>query len=257
MDAIVGLVGGLIFIQPDISAVMTILFLGGMMFFLAGGEIKQIAILLVVALLVGWLVVQASATGAERVSSYLIGLQDPTEASYHVRRSLESFVNGGWLGVGIGKAEAKHTGLPVPPTDSIFAVVGEETGVVGAVVLVALYTGLLWRGLAIARRAPDELGALMAAGLSAWLALEAFVNMAVLVNLLPFAGNALPFVSSGGSSLVVSLSAVAIMLNISRQAVDNEAEKGRFFGAVINLRRWDRRRRVSRPNRPTSANLDG
>ena len=252
MAIMLGAIGGLIFVQPDYSAVMTIFLLGGLMFFLAGGDLKQIAIMVVVALLMGFVVVQITRTGSERVGSYLAGLQDPTQASYHVRRSLEAFVNGGWLGVGIGKGETKLTGLPVPHTDSIFAVVGEELGMLGAVLLISLYVLLLWRGLTIARRAPDELGALLAAGLTLWLVFEAFINMAVMVNLLPFAGNALPFISSGGSNLMMSLIAIGILLNISRKAVQNKEESGRLFGAVVNLRGRDRRRRVSRPRRSES-----
>jgi cell division protein FtsW len=148
----------------------------------------------------------------------------------------------------------KLTGLPVPPTDSIFAVVGEETGLLGSGLLVTLYVALLWRGLLIARRAPDDLGALLAAGLTLWITLEAFVNMAVMVNLVPFAGNALPFMSAGGSNLVVTLAAIGILLNISRQSERTNEENGRLFSAVVDLRRRDGRRRVPRPRR--TADLD-
>ena len=251
LAGILGTMGGLIFVQPDLSAVITILFLGGTLFFLAGGDLRQIGLMLVVAVLVGWLIVAVNQTGGERVASYLAGLKDPTNASYHVQRSLEAFVNGGWLGVGIGNARTKLTGLPVPPTDSIFAVVGEETGVLGASALVVLYLVLLWRGLGIARRAPDQLGTLLAAGLSLWIAMEAFVNMAVMLNLLPFAGNALPFISAGGSNLVVSLAAIGILMNISRLSVRGKAEEGRSFVAVVDLRGRNRRRRVSRSRRAT------
>jgi cell division protein FtsW len=247
---ILGVIGGLIFLQPDLSAVVTILFLGGVMFFLAGGDLRQIVILMLVAVFVGWVLVQFSPTGSERIGFYLAGLRDPTEGSYHVKRSFEAFVNGGWFGVGIGRAETKLTGLPVPPTDSIFAVVGEETGVVGSIGLVALYAIFLWRGMVISRRAPDELGRLLAAGLCLWIAVEAFVNMAVMVNILPFAGNALPFISSGGSNLTVTMAAVGILLNISRLSVRKQEENGKFFNAPVNLRGWDRRRRLSSPVRP-------
>jgi len=252
LAGILGILGGLIFIQPDLSAVITILFLGGTLFFLAGGDLRQIGMMMVVAVLVGWMVVMVNKTGGERVASYMAGLKDPTEASYHVQRALEAFVNGGWFGVGIGNARTKLTGLPVPPTDSIFAVVGEETGVIGAAVLVGLYVTLLWRGLGIARRAPDQLGTLLAAGLSLWLAMEAFVNMAVMLNLLPFAGNALPFISAGGSNLVVSFVAIGILMNISRLSDRVKQEEGRSFVAVVDLRRRNRRRGVSRPRRTAS-----
>jgi cell division protein FtsW len=253
LAGILGTLGGLIFVQPDLSAVITILFLGGTLFFLAGGDLRQIGIMLLVAVLVGWLIVVVNKTGGERVASYLVGLKDPTNASYHVQRSLEAFVNGGWLGVGIGNARTKLTGLPVPPTDSIFAVVGEETGVLGSTALVVLYVILLWRGLGIARRAPDQLGTLLAAGLSLWIAMEALVNMAVMLNLLPFAGNALPFISAGGSNLVVSLAAIGILMNISRLSIRVKENEGRSFIAVVDLRGRNRRRRVSRSRRATSS----
>jgi cell division protein FtsW len=252
LAGILGILGGLIFIQPDLSAVITILFLGGTLFFLAGGDLRQIGLMMVVAILVGWLVVMVNQTGGDRVASYLAGLKDPTEASYHVQRALEAFVNGGWFGVGIGNARTKLTGLPVPPTDSIFAVVGEETGVIGAAALVGLYVTILWRGLGIARRAPDQLGTLLAAGLSLWLAMEAFVNMAVMLNLLPFAGNALPFISAGGSNLVVSFVAIGILMNISRLSDRVKQEEGRSFVAVVDLRRRNRRRSVPRTRRTAS-----
>lgn len=254
LASIIGIVGGLILVQPDLSAVITIFVLGGMLFFLAGGDMRQILILVILAIIVGMVVVLINPTGNDRIGSFLPGLRDPTQANYHVRRSLEALVKGGWIGVGIGKADTKLTGLPVPPTDSIFAVIGEEIGVLGATVLIGLYLIFLWRGLEIARRAPDGLGALLAAGLSLWIVMEAIVNMAVMLNLLPFAGNALPFISAGGSSMIVSLAGVGILLNISRLSVKTKEKDRRLQSAVVDLRRWDRRRSVSRPRRSASAN---
>jgi cell division protein FtsW len=242
---ILGLFGGLIVIQPDFSAVATIFILGGLLFFLAGGDLKQIGILFAIALVIGWVIIQLSPTGATRIDYFITGLMDPTEGSYHVRRSLEAIIKGGWFGVGIGNAETKLTGLPVPPTDSIFAVVGEETGVFGSTILVVLFALLLWRGFVIARSAHDQLGMLLAAGLTLWISIEAFINMAVMVNLMPFAGNALPLISAGGSNLIVTLAAVGILFNISRLSESRKAEEGKLINAVVDLRRRDRRRRVS------------
>jgi cell division protein FtsW len=249
LSGILGIVGGLIFLQPDLSAVITIILLGGVLFFLAGADIRQIAILVVLTVVIGGFIVFFSATGSDRMGSFLPGLKDPTQASYHVRRSFEAFVKGGWFGVGIGKADTKLTGLPVPHTDSIFAVVGEETGVVGSVLMVTLFGLLLWRGLTIARRAPDGMGALLASGLTVWLALEAYVNMGVMIGLLPFAGNALPFISAGGSNLMVSLAAIGILFNISRLSEKSKEVQEKSFSAVVNLRGRDWRRRVSSPRR--------
>lgn len=250
LAVILGTVGGLIYIQPDLSATATVFVLGGLLFFIAGGDLRQIVFLLVIAVITGLLVVQVSATGQERVGAYVDGLKDPTQASYHVRRSFEAIVKGGWFGVGIGRADTKLTGLPVPPTDSIFAVIAEELGLFGAAGTVTLYVLLVWRGLRIAEKAPDMLGSLLAAGLTFWLALEAIINMLVMVGLVPFAGNALPFISAGGSNMVASLAAIGILMNVSRQAGSgSEREEWRNFGATIDLRRRNRRRSISRIGR--------
>lgn len=254
LGVILGVVGGLIYQQPDLSAATTVLMLGGLLFFLAGGDLKQIGVLLVVAFIAAWVVVSFSATGQQRVGDFLAGIKDPLQASYHVRRSFGAIVNGGWFGMGLGQSQSKLTGLPVPPTDSVFAVVVEELGWFGSVALIILYGFLLWRGLVIARRAPDMLGTLLASGLVIWIAFEALVNMAVMVGLLPFAGNALPFISAGGSNLVSTLAALGILFNISRQAGDGTItdEEWRSYSAVANLRWWNGRRSVSRARRSRS-----
>ncbi len=256
LGVILGIIGGLIYLQPDLSAAGTVLILGGLLFFLAGADLKQIMFLLILALVIGWVVVQFSVTGRNRVDSFIAGLQDPTNASYHVQRSFEAIIKGGIFGVGLGQADTKLTGLPFAPTDSIFAVVAEELGLFGSILLMSLYGALIWRGLVVARRAPDMLGTLLASGVTFWIAIEASINMAVMVGLMPFAGNALPFVSAGGSNLVSTLCAIGIMLNISRQSGeiakldDNE---WRSFGAIIDLRRGNGRRSVPRPRRSQRA----
>ena len=256
LGVILGVVGGLIYQQPDLSAAATVLLLGGLLFFLAGGDLKQIGALLVVAVIAAWIVSSISLTGQQRVSDFLAGIKDPLQASYHVRRSFGAIVNGGWFGVGLGQSQSKLTGLPVPPTDSVFAVVVEELGWFGAVGLIALYGFLIWRGLVIARRAPDMLGTLLASGIAIWVAFEAMLNMAVMVGLLPFAGNALPFISAGGSNLVASLAALGILFNISRQTGEGTIsdDEWRSYSAVANLRWWNGRRGVSRARRSKRTN---
>jgi cell division protein FtsW len=253
LGVILGVVGGLIYQQPDLSAAATVIILGGVLFFLAGGDLKQIGGLLIVASLAAWFVSSVSLTGRERVSDFLAGIKDPLQASYHVRRSFEAIVNGGWFGAGLGQSQSKLTGLPVPPTDSVFAVVVEELGLVGAVALIGLYAALVWRGFVVARRAPDMLGTLIASGLVIWIAFEAIINMAVMVGLLPFAGNALPFVSAGGSNLVATLAALGIVLNISRQAgrlsPEDQLDIRRSYSAVVDLRGRNGRRGLSRARR--------
>lgn len=252
LGVILGIIGGLIYLQPDLSAAGTVFILGGLLFFLAGADMKQIVLLMILAIVMAWIVVQFSETGQDRVNSFLAGLKDPTHASYHVQRSLEAVIKGGLFGVGLGQADTKLTGLPFAPTDSIFAVVSEELGLFGALLLMCLYAALIWRGLSIARRAPDMLGTLLASGVTFWIGIEALINMAVMVGLMPFAGNALPFVSAGGSNLVSTLCAVGIMLNISRQSGETAKlaeNEWRSFGAVIDLRWRNGRRSVSRARR--------
>ena len=252
LGVILGIIGGLIYLQPDLSAAGTVLVLGSLLFFLAGADVKQIVFILILAIFMGWTIVQFSVTGQDRVTSFVAGLQDPTNASYHVQRSFEAVIKGGFFGVGLGQADTKLTGLPFAPTDSIFAVVAEELGLFGALLLMSLYAVLVWRGLVIARRAPDMLGTLLASGVTFWIGMEALINMAVMVGLMPFAGNALPFVSAGGSNLVSTLSAIGIILNVSRQSGESlkkEEKDRRSFGAVVDLRRGNGRRSVPRPRR--------
>jgi len=258
LGVILGIVGGLIYQQPDLSAAATVLMLGGLLFFLAGGDLKQIGVLLIVAIIAAWLVASISTTGRERVGDFVAGLKDPLQASYHVRRSFEAIVNGGWFGVGLGQSQSKLTGLPVPPTDSVFAVVAEELGLFGSVMLIGLYGALVWRGFVIARRAPDMLGTILASGLVIWIGMEAMINMAVMVGLLPFAGNALPFVSAGGSNLIATLAAIGILFNISRQTGEGTItdDEWRSYGAVVNMRWWNRRRSISRPRRSSRPNVE-
>lgn len=253
LGTILGLVGGFIALQPDLSAVVTVFFIGVVMFILAGGKLSHLSVVLGLGTFVGWLVLSSGvyATGKERFSSFIEGFSDPTQYSDHVQRSLEAFIQGGWFGAGLGNSRTKLFGLPVPHTDSIFAVIGEELGVLGAVLVVVLFMLLLWRGLVIAGRAPDGLGSLLAGGLVFWLVFEALINMAVMVGLMPFAGNALPFFSVGGSSMLVTMTGIGILLNISRMSNKARHEE-ETSGAVVDLRRRDGRRRVSRTVRSAS-----
>jgi len=255
LGIILGGIAGLIYLEPDLSATITIFLLGGLLFFLAGGDLRQIVLFCLVALVAGWVVVQISPTGRTRMASYLAGLKDPLKSSSHVLWSLEAVYRGKWFGVGIGNATTKLIGLPFSATDSIFAVIVEELGMFGALGLIGLYGILLWRGLAIASRAPDLLGSIMAAGLSFWIIIEALINMTMIIGLIPVAGNALPFVSAGGSNLISTLAAIGILLSISRQSgkkVPADSNERRSYSATVDLRRRDRRRSVSRPGRPAS-----
>ena len=244
--AIIGLLGVLILLQPDISATITVIFLGGMMFFIAGGNIKHIGLIILLALFIffcGYFLFDKVST---RINDFINGLIDPSLASYHIQRSTEAILRGGWTGVGLGKGVVKLTGLPVAWTDSIFTVILEETGLLGGAAIIILYLLIIWRGFDISRNAPDLFGQLLAAGMTLWIGLEAFINIGVMVNIVPFAGNALPFISSGGSSMLCSLAAIGILQSVSRCSAIEALKKERTTpDAFINLRRWNGGWRVS------------
>ena len=169
-------------------------------------------------------------------------------------RSIEAIVNGGFWGKGIGNSSSKVTGLPVPPTDSIFAVIVEETGLFGGSFIILLYLIFLWRGLKIALDAKDLLGTLLASGLTFWIVIEAFINTGVMVNLIPVAGNALPMISYGGTSMAVTLTAIGIVLNVSRLSKIEKAKNERNKDALDDLRRGEWRRR--KPSSRSTANIE-
>jgi cell division protein FtsW len=250
---IVGFIGGLVYFQPDFSAFLTIVLMGGVMFFLAGANLKHVMMMLGGLGMGGAILLTLSSRRLQLMQDYVGSIFDATQANEHIKRAIGAFVTGGWFGNGLGVGNAKYTGLPLPPTDSIFAVVAQELGFVGATFLVVLYCILIWRGLKTALNAPDNFGRLLAGGITDWLAIEVFINMAVLLNILPFAGNALPFMSAGGTNLLVMTTAMGILMNISRQAHGVQPSSiERIFNEAINQRGGYRRRRVSRSRRTSN-----
>jgi len=253
LAVILGTVGGLIAIQTDVSAAVTAFALGIFLFYMAGGSMMQILALIVISSGLGAAIVALRKPEVyQRITDFWVGIQDiNTIGSEQIAKSFTAFMDGGWFGVGLGRGVAKLVLLPVPHTDSIFAVVGEELGFVGSTVLVILYALLLWRGMRIAKGALDGLGSLLSAGLVFWIVFEAYVNIAVIIGLLPVAGNPLPFVSQGGSNLVVTLSAVGIILGVARQAeITRRKQERRSLGAVVDLRGRDRRGSIPSFSRP-------
>ena len=133
-------------------------------------------------------------------------------------QALIAIGSGGILGAGLGQSRQKFNYLPEPVTDSIFAILGEEFGLLGAVIVVALFLFVAWRGLVIASRAPDEFGKLVAVGIVAWIIFQALINMSAISGLIPLTGIPLPFISYGGTSLSVLLASIGILLNISKHS---------------------------------------
>lgn len=245
---IIGIVGGLIMLQPDLSAVLTVAVVALTMFYLAGARLSQSLLITGGGAVIAYILVRLTNTGRARWSDYISGLVDIQDASYHVQHSLQAFYSGGILGRGLGASREKFGLLPAPHTDSIYAVTGEELGLIGALGIVALFVFFLWRGFRIALESKDRIGYLMATGITFWIGVEAMINMSVLLGLLPFAGNALPFFSYGGSSLVTTLTGVGFLLNVSRRKPSEDSElRGRL--ATVDISRRNRRRSVSRLGR--------
>jgi len=241
---IVGVVAGLILLQPDLSAAATVIIVAGLMFFIAGADILQMGLVSIFGSVTAVAVMQVSATGRKRLADYLSGMRDITHASWQVQQAAIAFVNGGFFGRGLGESHQKFGFLPTPHTDSIFAIVGEELGLLGCLFVIALFVALVWRGFKIAGQARDPLGALLAASLSGWIGLEVLINIATIVGAMPFAGNALPLISYGGSNLVVTLMAVGVLLSVSRRGEDETLP--RKTRANFNLSRRDGRGHLPR-----------
>jgi cell division protein FtsW len=243
---IIGLMGGLILLQPDLSAVLTIAVVSLTMFYLAGSRASQTLSIAAGSAIVGYILIRLTNTGRARWDDYLAGLVDIEGASYHVQHSLQAFFSGGLIGRGLGASREKFGLLPAPHTDSIFAVLGEELGLAGALFVLLLFLAFLYRGFKVATKADDRLASLLAGGITFWIGVEAFVNMSVLLGMLPFAGNALPFFSFGGSSLLVTMAGVGLLLNVSRQS---KSKPKKAYVSPTGVGRRDSRRRVSRLGR--------
>ncbi|MBK6767067.1 MAG: cell division protein FtsW [bacterium] len=207
----------LVGLEPNLSMVILTAAMLFCLFFLHGLEWKKIAVMIPVGVLSVTGVVLAKPYMLERIRAFLQGISDPMSASYHVQQSLIAIGQGGWFGLGLGQSTQKHYYLPEPYNDSIFSIVGEESGFVGAALLVIAFSVLIIRGWKIAMNAQDRFAYYLAAGITTSLACSFVINVGVNVALLPATGQPLPFVSYGGSSLVMSLAAVGVLLNIAKQ----------------------------------------
>ncbi len=217
---IVGLMGGLILIEPDLGTMGVVALTAFSMFFVAGGSIWQILALVPVGLAAVAGVVMVKPYMMQRVEGFLDPFADPANETYQAAHGLWSLALGGVTGRGLGVSQ-QPGGMRVPAAsnDFIFAVIGQELGLIGGLVVIGLFLLLAWRGMRIAMHAPDTFGGLLALGITAWLAFQAFINIGVVVNLVPMTGMPLPFLSDGGTSLVVALVAVGMLLSISRETV--------------------------------------
>ncbi|UCC74778.1 MAG: putative lipid II flippase FtsW [Gemmatimonadota bacterium] len=207
-------VGFLIMLEPDLSSAVLIGLLCAIVLFAAGARVAHFGVVGLLALPLFWEWVRSASYRMARITSFFNAGTDPTGAGYQLKQSLIAVGSGGLFGVGYGESTQKYYFLPEPHNDFAFAIIAEEWGLVGtaAVVLAVAALGVL--GLRIARRAPDAFGFLLAVGLTALIVVSALIHICVTLGLLPTTGVTLPFISYGGSNLVISLAAVGILLNI-------------------------------------------
>jgi cell division protein FtsW len=228
---IVGIICGLIVLQPNMSTAIIIALCALAMFFIAGADLVQLSLLGIVGGVVAAIVVMKTPYQFARLMVYI---QNPLMLSdregYQVVQTLIALASGGLFGRGIGAGYAKFGFVPTPQTDSIFALLGEEMGLAGTWLVLGLFLFLVYRGFRIAARANDPFGQVLAAGLTFWLIFQAFVNIGVVTATIPFTGVPLPFISFGGSSLVIALASIGVLLNISRAEAVKETNATLSFG---------------------------
>lgn len=213
---LLAMVVGLVLIEPNLGTAVIILTVSVFMYYFSGAPI--IHFVLMIPVLVMGIIASAMAAPYRfaRLTTFLRPELDPLGSSYQIRQILLALGSGGLLGVGIGKSRQKYEYLPEANTDSIFAIIGEELGFVGAVAVIGLILLLIWRGFRIAKYSKDTFGKLLSLGIASWIAIQAGVNLGAMVALVPLTGIPLPFISYGGSSLTVLLIAIGILLNVSR-----------------------------------------
>jgi cell division protein FtsW len=206
----------LIYNQPDLGSAVMLVVIGAVMLFVAGVRLRYFATLAVFALPLLYQGVMGASYRWIRVKTFLNPWSDARGAGYQIIQSMIAIGSGGVTGVGLMEGHQKLFYLPYPYNDFIFSVIGEELGLVGAVTVLAGFVLILWRGVRASWHAPDAFGMYLAAGLTLLIVLQAFINMSVVLGLLPTKGIALPFISAGGSSLVITLFAVGLLLNVSQ-----------------------------------------
>jgi len=206
---------GLVLWQPDFGAAVIMVMVFMLMFYLAGSRITYLAGLAAMAIPAGVVLIMQESYRMRRLLSFLNPWEDPTRTGFQIIQSFISFGSGGTFGVGLGNSMQKLFYLPEPHTDFILSVIAEEGGFIGVVIVVVLFSILVFRGFVISFHCKDIFGMLLSSGLTAVIALEAFINMAAVMGLVPTKGLVLPFLSYGGTSLMMCMMGIGILLNIS------------------------------------------
>ncbi|MCL5075650.1 MAG: putative lipid II flippase FtsW [Chloroflexi bacterium] len=226
-----GTVAGLVLLQPDLGTSFLIVIIGLAMFFIAGADLRYFAAGLALGAAALVPLIALAGYRFRRIVAFLDPQSDPLGVGWHIIQTNIALGSGGLLGLGLGASRQKFYYLPSAHTDSIFAIIGEELGLIGTLTVLALFVLLAYRGYKIILQAPDAFGKLLASGITCWLTFQALLNIAVVTSTIPFTGITLPFVSFGGSSLVVSMAAVGLLLNISKHRPVFRPQKSRHRGA--------------------------
>ena len=251
---LLGFIIGLIVLQHDLSTAILIALTAFSMFFIAGGEVWQMLVSGALAGTTFVFLITRSAYRLARITAFLDPFSDTLGQNYQIQQILIGLGSGGISGVGLGASRQKFGAIPAAHTDGIFAILGEELGFIGALVVISLFAFLAYRGFKISLAAPDIFGAILAAGITASLIFQALINVGVVTATLPFTGIPLPFISFGGSSMLVSMASVGLLLSISRRTTPQyESVRKEADYATHDLRRWNRRTRVPRARRRSNA----
>jgi len=213
---IMGLAFGLIMLQPDLGSAAVMVGASLLVIFTSGARITHLGSLAMVGVLGLVGLILAAPYRMKRITGFLDPWSDPLGAGYQIIQSLYAIGPGGLVGLGLGMSRQKYSYLPEPQTDFIFAIVAEELGFIGGATIILLFGILIWRGLRTAMAAPDTFGSLLAVGIVGIVAVQVFINIGVVIGMMPVTGITLPLVSYGGSSLTLLLTALGILLNISR-----------------------------------------
>jgi cell division protein FtsW len=239
-------------LQRDMGTMLVLALSAIGMLYVAGARLDHVAALVAAGVAAGWLAIVTFPHRVARLATFLDPGKDPNGQGYHINQALIAIGSGGLMGLGIGRSIQVYGYLPEAANDSIFAIIAEEFGLVGSLVILALFAVLVWRGLKIARSAPDTFGRLTATGISLWLLFQAMINIAAMLSLVPLTGIPLPFISYGGSSLVISLIGAGILINISKYTIRevpgdaHNRERGRNGWAYLADSRHGRRVKVAR-----------
>jgi cell division protein FtsW len=220
---VVVLLVGLILLEPDFGTSMSLVLIASVMVFVAGLNYRYIAAAALAALPALYILVMGSAYRRRRMFSFLNPWEDPLGDGFQIIQSLIAVGTGGFWGKGLMNGAQKLFYLPEPHTDFIYSVIAEELGLAGASLVLLCFCVVTWRGLRVALRAPDTFAALLAVGLTTMVALQAFVNISVVLGMMPTKGIPLPFVSAGGSSLLINLVGMGILLNVSQHVAASQA----------------------------------